>query len=118
MSDSGQKSYLELAKLQHEIIRELADTTQTRDARRKTESKFAVVSEQLAEAFQRECSDPTSVAYAFRNATSPEDLAALAERYDVVSETSGKTYEICAVEIPAVRKPWWRRITDRIVRRS
>jgi hypothetical protein len=66
---------------------------------------LAEINEQLAEAFHRECSDPTSVAYAFRNAKSPEDMAALAERYGVVQETSGKTYEVCAIEIPAtVRK--------------
>jgi hypothetical protein len=118
MRDKGQKSWMELEKIRREIITELADETQTRDSRLKAESKFALISEQVSEAFQRECLDPNSMAYAFRNAKSPEDLAAIAERYAVVGETSGKTYEICSVEIPAVRKPWWRRITDRIVRRS
>jgi hypothetical protein len=118
MPDKGQKSWVELSKLRQEIIAELADETETRAVRLRAESKLAGISEQLAEAFQRECLDPTSMAYAFRNAKSPEDLAAIAERYGVVSETSGKTYKICAIEIPAVRKPWWRRITDRIVRRS
>jgi hypothetical protein len=105
---------MELEKIRREIMAELADETQTRAARLRVESKFALISEQVSEAFQRECLDPTSMAYAFWNAKSGEDLAAIAERYGVVWETSGKTYEICAVEIPAVRKPWWRGITDRI----
>jgi hypothetical protein len=118
MPGKNQKTWVELSKIRQEIIAVLADEKQTRRARLRAEAKFALISEQLSEAFQRECLDPTSMAYAFRNAKSAEDLAAIAERYGVVRETSGKTYEICAIEIPAVRKTWWRRITDRIVRRS
>jgi TRAP-type C4-dicarboxylate transport system substrate-binding protein len=73
MPDKGQKSWAELEKMRQEIIAELADETQTRAARLKAESKLVEINEQLAEAFQRVCSDPTSVAYAFRNAKSSED---------------------------------------------
>jgi hypothetical protein len=115
MSGNRGKSYSELAKLREEVVKQLADTTQSQDARRAAESRLALITAQQWEAFQRACSDPASVANEFRKATSPEDIVTIAERLGVPLDFSGREFEICAVETPAaVRKTWRRKIADRI----
>jgi hypothetical protein len=118
MSDDRRKSYSELMKLREEVVKQLADTTQSQDANRAAESRLALITAQQWEAFQQECSDPASGVNEFRKATSPEDIIAIAERLGVPLDFSGKKFEIWAVETPAaVRKTWWRKIADRIALR-
>jgi hypothetical protein len=119
MSEDRGKYYAELLKLREEVVKQLADTTQSHGTRRAAESRLALITAQQWEAFQRECSDPTSVVNEFRKATSPEDIVAIAKRHGVDLDCSGKKYEIWAVETPAaVRKTWWRKIADRIAPRK